>query len=216
MATDSDSGGRRGFAAYLPLIVALLVMPGVAYLTLKYLPELKTLQRQAADASTNQPSAKPTNQFKLLKQKAAPRMPVPIADGQLGFDPDVSKEPGPVRLVLTNAPNVSNFTMTLRLADRNRPRHALVELFMLGENTDELIAKANLANSKDPGLDPEHHQPAEWQNGRQPPQAGFSKRPSHRVAGAMQSIDGLEYRARDINYGFGRSVAAIIFRWDPR
>ncbi|MBM3832708.1 MAG: flagellar basal body-associated FliL family protein [Verrucomicrobia bacterium] len=152
MATDSDSGGRRGFAAYLPLIVALLVMPGVAYLTLKYLPELKTLQRQAADASTNQPSAKPTNQFKLLKQKAAPRMPVPIADGQLGFDPDVSKEPGPVRLVLTNAPNVSNFTMTLRLADRNRPRHALVELFMLGENTDELIAKANLANSKDPGL----------------------------------------------------------------
>jgi flagellar basal body-associated protein FliL len=146
MATEKSdkTQSRGGFSAYLPLILALLLMPGVAYLTLKYLPGIQAARSQAGVGGTNQlAAAHATNQAKASTKRAHPRMPVPLADGYLGFAPEVPKNPGPARLILTNAPRAPDFRFALKLADTKRTRYALLELFMVSEDTDSLIAKAN-------------------------------------------------------------------------
>lgn len=149
-APNSDqTSGQGGGSSFLPLILALILMPGVAYLTFKYMPGIQKARAEFARAGTNQPSGMAASPAKKKQQQIAqPNMPVPLANGRLGFHPDVGKRPGQNRLVLTNAPNVHTFDLALKLADSNKPRYAMMEIFMIAENTDELIAKANLNQPK--------------------------------------------------------------------
>ncbi len=148
-APNSDqTSGQGGGSSFMPLFLALILMPGVAYLTFKYMPGIQKARSGFASAGTNQPSGMAASPTKKKKGRAQPNMPVPLVNGRLGFHADVAKQPGQNRLVMTNAPNVRTFDIALKLADINKPRYAMMEIFMIAEDTDELIAKANLNQPK--------------------------------------------------------------------
>lgn len=101
------------------------------------------------------------------KPKAPRKMPVPLTGGSLIFEPGPS---GTGIIRVTNAPPSVTFEssekrrfegldtlraeksrhagMIVKLADTRRDCFAIVEIYMVGENTDELIARANATRPK--------------------------------------------------------------------
>lgn len=150
-----------------PALVVMLLFTGPSFLSgrINIAPNVQASETVRGDAKAG--AARSPAEGLPQKPKAPRKMPVPLTGGSLIFEPGPS---GAGIIRVTNAPPSITFEssqkrqfegldtlraqksrhagMIVKLADTRRDRFAIIEIFMVGENTDALIARANSTRPK--------------------------------------------------------------------
>jgi len=132
--TRSSPGETGGVLAYLPLVLMVVLMPLIAWLVIGYL--------EPKPEKTEEPA-----KIKKVKKIGAPsNMAVPVIDGVLGF---VKGNPrNGISPIITNtnaiAANISDLgDITVTLADTKSAHNAVIQIYVVGDDTDEIIRRIN-------------------------------------------------------------------------